>query len=144
MDSNNYNDYKFVDSVTERLIYEMAKRPMRIIEFETRLDRSDELLKDLMSAIEGNPKLGIKGAIPLLNEMAEKIETAMSDVSKVNRRLDSFEQSKGIIAIKTSTIFTRILQIIGAVGVIASIGVAVMQLIEWLQKQGLLSLLQAA
>lgn len=115
---------------------------MRIVEFETRLNRSDELLNDLIAAIEGNPKLGIKGAIPLLKEVAEKLETTMDDVTRVNHRLDSFERSRGVIAIKTSIIFTRILQIIGAFGILASISVAVMQLIEWLHKQGLLSLLQ--
>lgn len=115
---------------------------MRIVEFETRLNRSDELLNDLIAAIEGNPKLGIKGAIPLLNEMAGKLESAIDDVDRVNRRLDSFEQSKGVIAIKAKTVFTVILQVIGGFGILASIAVAIMQLIEWLQKQGLLSLLQ--
>lgn len=114
---------------------------MHIVEFETRLDKSDELLKELRRAIEGDPKFGIKGVIPLLNEMGDRLETAMTDVDKVNRRLETFEQSKGVIAIKTSILFTRALQIIGGFGVLASIAVAIMQLIDWLNSQGLLSLL---
>lgn len=114
---------------------------MHILEFEAQLDKTNALVKDLMRAIEGDPKFGIKGTIPLLNEMGEKLDSAMNDVAKVNSRLDSFEQSKDVIAIKKSILFTRALQVIGGAGVVASIAVAVMQLIDWLTKQGLLTLL---
>jgi hypothetical protein len=120
----------------------MAKqKPMHIAQFERRLDQSDELIKDLIVAIQGDDKLGIKGAIPLLKEVTPKVDEALDKVDRLERRIETFEQSKGVIAIKTSTILTRGLQIIGGLGILASVIVAIMQLIDWLKKEGLLTLL---
>lgn len=121
---------------------------MQIAQFEERLDKSDELVKKLdtlisklMAAIEGDERFGVKGIAPLLKEVTPKVENALDEIESLKRRIDTFEQSKGVIAIKTSTIFTRGLQIIGGLGILASVIVALMQLIDWLKKEGLLTLL---
>jgi hypothetical protein len=114
---------------------------VEIKNFERRLDQSDELTKQLLIALKGSASMNIQGALPLLEELRKDLKEAVTDVSDLKRWRKIVEESKGTVSIKASVFLTRVLQVIGGAGVIASIAVAVMHLIDWLKKQGLLALL---
>lgn len=118
----------------------MAKRPagMEIAEFKKRLDASDELTKELLLAIHGDPDINVEGLVPLVKRLDATITSAMKKVLDLERWRDTTEESKGTISIKRSILFTRILAIAGAGGILISAAIGVTQVIDWLIKQGIL------
>lgn len=119
----------------------MAKKPngMEIADFKKRLDASDELTKELLLAIHGDPDINVEGLVPLVKRLDATITSAMKKVLDLERWKEITEENKGTISIKRSVLFTRVLAIAGAVGILVSALIGITQVIDWLVKQGILT-----
>lgn len=107
---------------------------MQIKEFEARLEKSDDLVKDLILAIKGSASMNIQGALPLLQEMNKEVKQAMKDISDIQRWRTTVEASKGMISIKTSVLLTRFLAFIGFCATLVGVFLGITQLIDWINK----------
>jgi hypothetical protein len=115
----------------------VAKRKpinMQIKEFEARLEKSDDLVKDLILAIKGSSSMNIQGALPLLQDMSKELKQAMKDISDIQRWRTTVEASKGMISIKTSVLITRVMALIGIVATAVGVFTGITQLIDWINK----------
>lgn len=115
----------------------MAKQKpinMQIKEFENRLEKSDDLIKDLLLTLKGSASMNIQGALPLLQEMSRELKEAVREISDIQRWRTTVEASKGMISIKTSVLLTRILAVIGAGATLIGVFTGMTQLVDWINK----------
>lgn len=100
-----------------------------------RLTQQDRILEHLSQLIKGSSALNIEGVLPMLRTMKTTQEKIVSDVQHLQNWKAKELESKGTISIKTSILITRILAIIGALGVLVGAILGITQFIDWLHIQ---------
>ena len=103
-----------------------------------RLTQQDRVLDQLSQLIKGSSSLNIEGVLPMLRTMKTTQEKIVTDVQHLQNWREKEIESKGTISIKTSILITRVLAIIGAIGVLVGAVLGATQFIDWLHAQELL------
>ena len=106
-----------------------------------RLDQSDELTKDLTTAIEGDPKRGIPGFVPTMNKALDQIETNSSRITTIERWVTNQEINRGTFSLKWSNLGSMIIKGVGVLTLTATFLTAASAFVDWLHKKGWISLL---
>lgn len=107
---------------------------MQIKEFETRLEKSDDLVKELLLTLKGSASMNFQGVLPLVQEMRNELKEAVKDISDIQRWRTTVEASKGMISIKTSVLLTRIMAVIGVGATLVGVFTGITQLVDWINK----------
>lgn len=110
----------------------------RLTEQDNKLNQQDELLKQISSLIKGSVTIGLQGMLPMMSEMKISMGQIVSDVAHLQRWKKHTEDYKGTFTIRTSVIITRILAIIGGIGVLVGAALGATQLLDWMHAQGIL------
>jgi hypothetical protein len=97
---------------------------------DDRLEIQDDMLKDISKVLKGSVALGLQGVVPMMNEMKASMSQVVSDVAHLQRWKKREQESKGTFTIRTSVMITRILAIIGAVGVVVGAVLGGLQIIQ--------------
>lgn len=101
---------------------------------DQRFNGQDEMLKDIQRLLKGSVSLNLQGILPMVNEMKDSMSQVVSDVAHLQRWKKKEQESKGTFTIRTSVFITRLLAIIGAVGVIVGAMLGGLQIIEQAKK----------
>lgn len=99
-----------------------------------RFNGQDEMLKDIQRLLKGSVSLNLQGILPMVNEMKDSMSQVVTDVAHLQRWKKREQESKGTFTIRTSVFITRILAIIGAIGVIVGAALGGLQIIEQAKK----------
>lgn len=83
-----------------------------------KLNQQDRILEDISKLLKGSVSLNLQGIIPMINDMKQSMVQVVSDVADLQRWKKQEQESKGTFTIRTSVMITRILAVIGAVGII--------------------------
>ena len=101
---------------------------------DQRFNGQDEMLKDIQRLLKGSVSLNLQGILPMVNEMKDSMSQVCTDVAHLQRWKKKEQESKGTFTIRTSVFITRLLAIIGAVGVIVGAALGGLQIIEQAKK----------
>jgi len=85
---------------------------------DQRLTNQDRMLDDISKVIKGSVSLNLQGVLPMVNEMKDSMHQIVSDVAHLQRWKKREQESKGTFTIRTSVMITRVLAVIGAIGVV--------------------------
>lgn len=99
----------------DEILLQMSEQDKRL---DKRLEVQDEMLKDISKVLKGSVALGLQGVVPMMNEMKTSMGQVCSDIAHLQRWKKREQESKGTFTIRTSVMITRILAVIGAVGVV--------------------------
>lgn len=128
--------------MTKRL--HQTKTTVEIETIKQHLDRQDKILeglkgdntvleksmKEILGLLKGSFITDSKGLIQNMKEMRELSDHTKTELSTISLWIKNFEDSKGTLTIRFSVLFTRVLAVIGGLGVVASIALAVKELLE--------------
>ena len=107
---------------------------MHVIEWEKRLDKSDAITQNLITAIEGDPKRGIQGLAPLIKSAVEQVGIHADRIEKVEQWQTKEDVNRGTFSFRWTNVFTTILQVVGGLAVLGGIVKAATELIDWFNK----------
>lgn len=117
------------------------KQDMEIVEIRKRLtdqdrvlDQQSDALKEIMQLLKGSVNLNMEGLIPMINNIEKSIKEMISDIEHLKRWKKMQQENKGKFTISFSVLLTRVLAVVGGVGMIVSIALGIKQLIDWLHK----------
>lgn len=128
--------------MTQRI--QKTKQSVEIETIKKHLDRQDKILeglqgdntvleksmKEILDLLKGSFIMDSKGLIQNMKEMREISNHTKTELSTISLWVKNFEDSKGTLTIRFSVLFTRVLAVIGGLGVVASIALAVKELLE--------------
>lgn len=128
--------------MTQRL--HKTKQSVEIETIKQHLDRQDQILeglkgndevleksmKEILGLLKGSVIMDSKGLIQNMKEMREISNHTKTELSTISLWVKNFEDSKGTLTIRFSVLFTRVLAAIGGLGVVASIALAIKELLE--------------
>lgn len=102
----------------------------RLTQQDVRLSNQDRMLDDISKLLKGSVSLNLQGILPMVNEMKDSMGQVVSDVAHLQRWKKREQESKGTFTIRTSVMITRILAVIGAIGVLVGAVLGGLQAIE--------------
>lgn len=128
--------------MTQRL--RKTKTTVEIETIKQHLDRQDKILeglkgndivleksmKEILDLLKGSFIMDSKGLIQNMKDMREMSDHTKTELSTISLWIKNFEDSKGTLTIRFSVLFTRVLAVIGGLGVVASIALAVKELLS--------------
>lgn len=128
--------------MTQRI--QKTKQSVEIETIKKHLDRQDKILeglqgdntvleksmKEILDLLKGSFIMDSKGLIQNMKDMREIADNTKTELSTMALWIKNFEDSKGTLTIRFSVLFTRILAVIGGLGVVASIALAIKELLE--------------
>lgn len=128
--------------MTQRI--QKTKQSVEIETIKKHLDRQDKILeglqgdntvleksmKEILDLLKGSFIMDSKGLIQNMKDMREIADNTKTELSTMALWIKNFEDSKGTLTIRFSVLFTRVLAVIGGLGVVASIALAVKELLE--------------
>lgn len=128
--------------MTQRI--QKTKQSVEIETIKKHLDRQDKILeglqgdntvleksmKEILDLLKGSFIMDSKGLIQNMKDMREIADNTKTELSTMALWIKNFEDSKGTLTIRFSVLFTRVLAVIGGLGVVASIALAIKELLE--------------
>jgi hypothetical protein len=113
----------------------MAKRnskddDMELASIKDHLERQDETLKEILIVLRGSISMGVSGIIKDHDTLRQQLGKLTSDVAHYERWRQKQIADKGKITISLGQMFTRVMALIGGVGTLVGIMLALKQLFD--------------
>lgn len=112
----------------------MAKKitqdDMDIDEIRGRLTTQDKTLNEILIVLRGSISTDTHGLMQRVKEIKGQLDQVISDIAHLQRWKKMMDDNKGKLTITFTTLFTRVLAVIGALGSLVGIVLAIKELSE--------------